>query len=310
MRFSDIHLDTKIIKHLETLSFLDCTEVQSKVISKILSNANIMVQSQTGTGKTAAFLIPLIHKYITNTFMYTHSGESKESPVKALIISPTWELSMQIIDDFNLLGGKQFSIPSVLLCGGRNFREQENALKTSKIIVATPGRLLDFCGKNKKILSQVEYFVLDEADRLFDMGFYPSLIDIISFLPSQERRQNLLFSATLTERVKKMAYRNLNSPLEVEIKSEYITGDDVKETLFHVHSTEKFNILMGLLKNSNKKQSCIIFTNTKHTVERIAKKLLLNGISCDYIMGDLPQAKRTVVVQNMKQGKTQVFGCN
>lgn len=298
MKFSELPLSQPLVDNLDENNFTECTEVQALSLPYLLDNKNVLVQAQTGTGKTAAFLIPLLEKL------------SKEEPVHfptGLIISPTRELASQIMEDAEILGAEALGLSGALLYGGANIETQRRSLKKARFIVATPGRLLDFCSQDTKLLTQINYFVLDEADRLFDMGFYPEIKKVIKIMPSPTDRLSMLFSATLSSKVKSMAKQDFNNPIELEVPSTTLAVDKITQEVVYLTHSEKLSYTLGLLKNLDSTQMVLVFANTKHNCESIALRLLYNGINCDYITGDLPQNRRQKVIKRIKNGSLNVL---
>lgn len=297
MNFDKLPLPSTLIKNLEANNFIECTEVQTQALPQILSGKSLMVQAHTGTGKTAAFLIPLIARLM----------EQSSTGLTGLVIGPTRELASQIMEDAEVLGCEIFNINRAIISGGSSIERQRKQLKEARFIVATPGRLLDFCNRDKQLLSNIDYFVLDESDRLFDMGFYPDIKKIIRFLPSAEKRLSLLFSATLDKNVRNLANRDFHKAMEIDISKSDLAIDKITQEKVFVLDKEKIKLLLGLLTRFKGNQSVVVFTNTKHSAETVALKLIYNDINCDYISGDLPQNKRQRVIQNFKTGKVSVL---
>lgn len=306
MKFTELALSESFIKDLDEINFTDCTHVQELVIPHLINKKNVMVQAQTGTGKTAAFLIPMMENFIQHSRQ--KDAQSSRFP-KGLIISPTRELATQIMEDAQILGAESHNIKGALLFGGGNFEVQKKALKLAQFIVATPGRLIDICGSQPKLLSEIEYFVLDEADRLFDMGFYPDLTKIINMLPSREDRISMLFSATLPPKVRNLAQHDFSNPVVIDVPSENLAVDKIKQEIIHLLHAEKLPVLLGLLRTLKEGETAMVFVNTKRVTEEIAHRLIYNGLSCDYIIGDLPQPRRQRVINKLKEGKTAVLIC-
>jgi len=292
MKFSEFNLSPDIIQALERAGYCDCMPVQAQTLEHTLLGKDVFVQSQTGTGKTAAFLV--------STFALLRSGTLKHS--KALIIAPTRELAVQIENEANLLGyNLGFGICSFY--GGVGYGHQEQCLADGvDIMIGTPGRVLDFKQSGKIDFSRIGIFVIDEADRLFDMGFLPDIIDMLRSLPPCSERKTMLFSATLSREVRKIAREYMDHPVEIEIAPQQITVDAITQELFHVSSDEKMNLLLGILKKEEP-SSVLIFTNMKGEARIVAEKLRLNGFPCEHISGDLPQGKRSRIVEQVKSGE-------
>lgn len=289
MQFSELHLDERIMLGINDAGFTQCTPVQASTFKHSLKGRDICAQSQTGTGKTAAFLITIFQNLLEN------KGR------KALIIVPTRELAVQVENDAHLLGA-HLDFKVACIYGGVGYSLQEKQLKSgAQIIVGTPGRLIDFHQSHKLNFRDIDILVIDEADRLFDMGFMPDLKRMLKAMKPAEKRQTMLFSATLSFLVKELAWRFMNEPEEVEIAPEKLTVETVTQELYHVGNHEKMPLLLGLLNRENP-DNCLIFTNMKHTAETLAKRLRTNGISCEYITGDLNQKERIRIIEGLKSG--------
>lgn len=292
MDFIEFKLNEKLQKGIMKAGYSTCTPVQEQVLKTALEGADLYVQSQTGTGKTAAFLVAIIQEMLTRQDAF---GK------KALVMVPTRELAVQVEQEARvLLSGTDFRAASFY--GGVGYSRQNELLeKGVEIIVGTPGRVIDLQESGSMDLSKVGFLVIDEADRMFDMGFYPDLRKLIKVLPNSASRQTMLFSATLNTYVKNLAWEYTVEAKEITIESENITVDEIDQQLVHVSSDSKMKLLLGIL-NSSDSESAIIFCNTKRTCEVVAKRLQLNGIKSEFIIGDLPQFKRLQVLDSFKKG--------
>jgi len=295
MKFTEFDLDEKVVKGIEAAGFIECLPVQEKSIAETIQGRDVSVQSQTGSGKTAAFMIPLLQYYCVTP---------ANRKVRTLIVAPTRELALQIENDAKILSSAM-DVTIGCFYGGVGYKQQENSLvKGVDIIIGTPGRLIDF-GKSGKInFKQIGKFVIDEADRLFDMGFYPDIRQMMRMLPPREKRQTMLFSATLSNRVRNIAWDYMNIPVEIEIEPENVTVDSITQVLYHVSTAEKMSLLLGLMKKYQP-ENAIIFTNTKHAAVVVAERLKRNGYDVVYMMGDLPQKKRLAVIKRVKAGEVR-----
>ena len=292
MNFTEFNLNEDLMKGVEKAGYTVCTPVQEQVLSSGLNGADLYVQSQTGTGKTAAYLILMLQQMLTKPEL---AGK------KALIMVPTRELAVQVEEEARTLASGT-KLKSASFYGGVGYERQTSLLKNGvDIIVGTPGRVIDLQESGAMKLDEVAFLVVDEADRMFDMGFYPDLRTLIKVLPSVEQRQTMLFSATLNTYVKNLAWEYTNDAQEITIEPEHITIEEIDQVLLHVSSDEKTKLLLGILKNE-KPESVIIFCNTKRSCEVIAKRLKINGIEAEYIIGDLPQSKRLQVLESFKSG--------
>ena len=293
MKFTDFNLHPDVLKGLAQAEYYDCMPVQEQVLTHAFSGHDLYVQSQTGTGKTAAFLVIIFQRLLTEDLL---AGK------KALIMAPTRELAVQIEEEAKMLA-KFLPFKTGSFYGGVGYTQQEKLLRENvQIMVGTPGRVLDLNKSGKMNLMDIAFLVLDEADRMFDMGFYPDLRKLIKVVPPADRRQTMLFSATLNAWVKNLAWEYTRSPFEIEIKPEVVTVEEVDQILYHVHSGEKMKLLLGILEREQP-SSAIIFCNTKRYTEIIAKRLRVNGYQCEFIIGDLPQSRRLKVIDDIKAGK-------
>lgn len=292
MKFSELGLREEVLKGIEGAGFEVCTEVQEKVLPVTLKKRDVMVQSKTGSGKTAVFLITILQRYLES------GGKSR-----ALVVAPTRELAVQIEEDAVLLakGIEGYSIGCFY--GGVGYGEQDREIREGlDLYVGTPGRLLDYAKSRKIDFRGFDIFVLDEADRMFDMGFFADIQKMFSLLRDSRERETMLFSATLSSRVRNLAWGYMNNSEEILIQPEEVTVKEIEQELFHVSKEEKFPLLLSILKKINP-QSCLIFTNTKDRAVEVSKRLNLNGYRTEYLMGDMPQKKRLETIERMKEGK-------
>jgi ATP-dependent RNA helicase RhlB len=270
--------------------------VQAQVLKLALDGLDVTVQSQTGSGKTAAFLVAL----------FQHMLNRKQDPslpaFSALILVPTRELAVQIEDEARLLGA-HLGLKIIAVYGGVGYGNQTEALRNKPdLVVGTPGRLLDLAGSGRLNLLSFSHLVVDEADRMLDMGFYPDIEKIIRQMVPPTKRQTMLFSATLGEDVKRLAVDFMNNPGDVTVTPEQVTVEKISQSLYHVGRDEKTSLLLGLLRKYNP-NSVLVFTNTKRMAEELARRLQGNGYAAEFIMGDLPQAKRLKIIDDIKAGK-------
>ena len=295
MTFEELDLDPKLLQATQDAGFTACTPVQEQTFVYSLIGADVAVQSQTGTGKTAAFLITI--------FQLFREQRSLDDRI-ALIVAPTRELADQIEMDARQLGKHlDFSIASFY--GGVGYDKQERALAAGvRVAIGTPGRLLDFAKQRKLDLRKVGILVIDEADRLFDMGFIPDLRRLIRQMPGRDERITMLYSATLSTRVKSLAWEHMKNPAEITITPERVTVDEITQELYHVPRERKLSLLLGLL-GREQRRNALIFTNTKQVAFEVASRLQRNGLTCEYIIGDLPQRKRQRLIDDLKAGDLQ-----
>ncbi len=299
--FDHFGLDPRIVAAVKSMGYSTPTPIQSKAIPLVLHGRDVMGAAQTGTGKTAGFALPIIHRLLPQA---NPSMSPARHPVRALVLAPTRELADQVAENV-----KQYITGTPLRCatvyGGVDMDPQTLALRQGvEIIVATPGRLLDHLQSKNTSLSQVQTVVLDEADRMLDMGFLPDISRILNLLPKQ--RQSLMFSATFSEEIKKLAANFLHDPVLVEVAQRNATADNVQQELYRVHESEKTGVLLELLRSRELKQ-VLLFVNTKIGCRRLARELQKNGINADAIHGDKSQDERMKALEAFKEGAIEVL---
>jgi ATP-dependent RNA helicase RhlB len=295
MEFTEFTLHPDLQRGLSEAGYITCMPVQEQVMANAFGGRDLYVQSQTGTGKTAAYLIVIFQRLLQEPLL-----NSK----KALIMVPTRELAVQVEEEAKLIG-KYLPFKAGSFYGGVGYAQQTKLLKDNvQILVGTPGRVLDLNSSGQMNLMDTAFLVLDEADRMFDMGFYPDLRKLITVVPPADRRQTMLFSATLNAYVKNLAWEYTREPFEIEIEPQTITVEEIDQHLYHVPSDDKMKLLMGILQRE-KPESAVIFCNTKRYTEITAKRLRMNGYECEFIMGDLPQVKRLKIIDDIKAGKVK-----
>ena len=296
MKFTELPLSGEVLAGIEKAGFSSCTMVQERVLPVSLKGKDVMVQSKTGSGKTAVFLLSIFQKAV-------ESGNKST----ALIIAPTRELAVQIEEDAKLLSSGISGYKVGCFYGGVGYKAQNEELQSGlNLYVGTPGRLLDFAKDHKIDFRQFETVVLDEADRMFDMGFYPDIQRMFSMMVPPAERQTMLFSATLSTKVRNLAWQYMTEPEEIEVQPEEITVKKIKQELYHVTKQEKFGLLLSLMKKNNPR-SCLIFTNTKDKAVEVSMRLNMNGYKSAYLMGDMPQSKRLETIDRMKEGKLSLL---
>ena len=295
MKFTEFSLDERLLKGIEGAGYVDCTPVQEQVLQNSLEGRDLYVQSQTGTGKTAAYLVSIIQELLARQDV---AGR------KALIMVPTRELAVQVEEEaVKLAAGTE--LKSASFYGGVGYDKQIAAIKGGvDIIIGTPGRVIDLNEGGQLKLDGVSFLVIDEADRMFDMGFYPDLRRLLKVLPPSEKRQTMLLSATLNSYVKNLAWEYTRNPAEITINVENITVDEIDQSLIHVSSKEKMRLLLGIIQREQP-ESLIIFCNTKRSCEVISKRLVVNGVESQFIIGDLPQKVRLKIMDDFKAGKVK-----
>ena len=297
MDYSELNMHPDLARGVAEAGYVTCMPVQAAVFPHAFAGEDIYAQSQTGTGKTAAFLISIFQRIMTDPASRTR---------KVLILAPTRELAVQIEDETKKLG-KYLPISIGSFYGGVSYGPQLDKLRDDvQMLIGTPGRIIDLVQQGKMMLREVGFLVVDEADRMFDMGFIDDLRKLLRYLPGPKERQTFLFSATLNFRIKNLAWEYMDEPKEILIEAENVTVDLVTQELYHVGADEKFRLLLGILAR-DKPASALIFCNQKFMAEEIARRLGINGYSCEYIMGDLPQSKRLQVIDALKAGKLSLL---
>jgi ATP-dependent RNA helicase RhlE len=299
--FADLKLAPEILKALTEAGYSTPTPIQAQAIPVVLSGEDLMAGAQTGTGKTAAFALPLLQQLMPHA---SASTSPAKHPVRALILVPTRELAVQVEESVKMYA-KYTNLRSLVVYGGVDIKTQTPHLKTGvEILVATPGRLLDHLEQKTVQLSQVQMLVLDEADRMLDMGFMPALKRILALLP--RRRQSLMFSATFSNDIKKLSEDFLIYPSLIEVARSNATSENIKQKVYLVPSEDKHALLAKLLKGDDAKQ-VIVFTKTKLTASRLTRQLQREGIEADAIHGDRSQSERQQTLEAFKQGKVSVL---
>jgi ATP-dependent RNA helicase RhlB len=302
-RFHDLDLPLPLMQAIADLGFKYCSPIQARSLPYTLRGHDVVGKAQTGTGKTAAFLSTIITELLTNPVEDEHfAGEAR-----ALIIAPTRELVMQIAEDSKDLC-KYTDLKVHTLVGGMDYDKQKRHLHESlcDILVATPGRLLDFAGSRDVYLDRTEILVLDEADRMLDMGFIPQVRRIVRLTPHRENRQTMFFSATFTPEVMNLAEQWTINPTSVEIEPENIATDTVTQKVFITSKDEKFQLLHNII-NQDEVESVIVFANRRDQCRRLQEKLKGKGFSVGLLSGEVPQGKRVRTLEDFKSGKLKVL---
>lgn len=295
MKFTELNLPDPVLQGVKEAGFEQLTPVQEESIPLALLSKDVAAQAQTGTGKTAAFLISLFCRLLSSEKGTSHNP-------RALVMAPTRELVVQICKDAEVLG-KYTDLKVQPIFGGIDYQKQREALKGGvDVIVATPGRLIDYFKQRVFSMSRVEALVIDEADRMFDMGFIKDLRYILRKLPPFEKRQTMLFSATLSAQVMELAYEFMDLAERVEIAPEQVAADGIDQILYHVSRREKFALLLGLMKKEQDLKRVMLFVNTKIEGERLNALLQANGVASAILSGDIPQKKRMRILDQFKLG--------
>ena len=299
MQFSALNLQSSLHKALDAIDFTTCTPIQAATLPLILAGNDMAGQAQTGTGKTAAFLLACMNHLLTK-------GAPKQAQPRALIMSPTRELAIQIYNDAVSLG--QFTDLKIgLVYGGVDYLQQRDMVAEGvDILIGTPGRLIDYQKQGVLKLKFIEVMVLDEADRMFDLGFIKDIRFLLRRMPDAAARLNMLFSATLSFRVTELAYEHMNNPDIVRINPEQVTADKVTQCLYHVSKEEKAKLMIGLLQRIEPERT-IVFVNTKRTAELIWGYLEGNGYHSAILSGDVPQKKRQTLFKEFSEGRLPIL---
>lgn len=302
-RFHDLGLRDELMHGVADLGFQYSSPIQAQVLPHTLQGHDAIGKAQTGTGKTAAFLITIFNDQLCNPI----EGERFVGEPRALVIAPTRELVMQIAADAADLG-KHTGLQVATLIGGMDYQKQLNRLQRDVIdlVVATPGRLLDFMGRRDLFLDHVEVLVLDEADRMLDMGFIPQVKRIVRACPRKESRQTLLFSATFTQDIINLSQQWTYEPVTVEIEPDSVATDTVDQKIYMVSSEQRFRVLNNLVR-SDDCSSVIVFANRRDQVRRLHERLRKAGVKCGVLSGEIPQAKRTRTLEQFKNGEITVL---
>ena len=302
IKFKELDIHPLVQKGIDDTGFEFCTPIQALALPIALQNKDVSGQAQTGTGKTAAFLIACLHKLLKNEANNT----DKKNPIRALILAPTRELAIQIFEDGKPLI-KHTNLKMAIAYGGTDYDKQRNSIESGiDILVGTPGRVIDYFKQGVFSIDALEVIILDEADRMFDLGFIADIRYLFRKMPSPEERLNLLFSATLSARVAELAYEHMSEPEVVRIEAEAITADRIEELAYMPSNEEKIPLLLGLLKRADN-QKCVVFINTKHMAEKIEAWLLSNEFKAVLLSGDVPQKKREKLLNDFKEGISNIL---
>ena len=299
MKFNELGLSDPLLRAVEDAGYQTPTEIQQKGIPKILKRKDVLGIAQTGTGKTAAFAMPIIQ------LIHKIDGNAGKNPaLRALIVTPTRELAIQIDENINAYNKYTKLKHTVIFGGVKQHRQVEALKKGAQILVATPGRLLDLMDQGFISLKDIKLFVLDEADRMLDMGFIHDIKKLVKLLPN--KRQTLFFSATMPDNIVSLANSMLTNPVRVEVERKVTTAETIKQYLFYTNRTDKVNLLDYILKNK-KEDQVLIFTRTKHGADRLVRKLKKIGYMADAIHGNKAQNNRQRTLKNFKEKKTKIL---
>ena len=300
--FGSFNLPDSIAQGIEEAGFLACTPIQEKTLPLTLEGKDVAGQAQTGTGKTAAFLVAVFNHLLRNPA----DDKRKQSQVRALILAPTRELAIQIHRDAVKLG-QHTGLVLGLAYGGTDYDKQRQQLVDGvDILIGTPGRIIDYFKQHVFDLRAAQAVVLDEADRMFDLGFIKDVRYLMRRCPPPEQRLGLLFSATMSLRVNELAYEHMNNPQHVQVEPEQVTARHVRQMLYHTANEDKIPLLLGLMKRIDAKRS-IVFVNTKRDAEKVWSYLEGNGFSSAILSGDVPQKKRQTLLKRFQDGELAIL---
>jgi len=300
--FSDLDIPAVLMQGIDEAGFSKCTPIQAETLPLALQGRDVAGQAQTGTGKTAAFLIAVYKRLLT----HPADGKRKPSQPRALVVAPTRELAIQIHSDAVVLG-RHTGLKPGLAYGGTGYDTQRETIEAGvDILIGTPGRLIDYHKQHVYDLKKIAAIVLDEADRMFDLGFIKDIRYLLRRCPPPEQRLGLLFSATLSHRVTELAYEHMNNPVQVDIEPERVTAARVRQVLYHISNDEKIPLLVSILKHVDPNRS-IVFTNTKRGAEQIWAYLEGNGFKSAVLSGDVPQKKRQHLLSEFQHGDLPIL---
>jgi ATP-dependent RNA helicase RhlB len=298
--FDDVDLPEPIRRAIDDLGFTNLTKVQAEVLPISLAGRDVVAQAQTGSGKTAAYLLTVF------THLLRVPKTSPPETPRALIVAPTRELAVQISNDAEDLG-HHAGIRTHVVFGGLDYRKQREILERgTDLLVGTPGRLIDYHKKGSYSLKKTEMVVIDECDRLFDMGFAEDLRWIMRRMPHPKDRQSMMFTATLSQRVMTLGWRQMNDPAEVVVSAEQLTPDSIHQVLYHVATREKLSLLLGLLEREGSSRT-MIFVNTRYRAQRLVDDLRRHGYSARGLTGNVVQTKRLRVLDEFRDGKLPIL---
>ena len=296
--FDSLGLSAALLRAVGEQGYTEPTPIQARVIPVVLAGRDVLAGAQTGTGKTAGFTLPMLQR------LTAEAAPVGRRAVRALILTPTRELAAQVHDSVRQYG-KYVPVRSAVVFGGVNINPQIDILRRGvDVLVATPGRLLDHASQGNVSLAGVEIFVLDEADRMLDMGFLPDIRRVLALLPA--KRQNLLFSATFPDDIRRLANKLLDSPVQVEVAAPNATADRIEQVVYHVEKRDKPGVLSALIASGDWRQ-VLVFTRTKHGANRLARQLEEDGLRAAAIHGNKSQAARTRALADFKGGQVRVL---
>lgn len=300
--FESFALAPPLMQGIRDAGFTYCTPIQAQTLPLALAGRDVAGQAQTGTGKTAAFLVGLYQALLTRPAPTSRNPTS----IRALIVAPTRELAVQIHHDAEILG-RHTGFKQVVVYGGVDYDKQRRQLEDGiDVLIGTPGRLIDYFKQHIFDMRHAQVLVLDEADRMFDLGFIADIRYLLRRLPHPEKRQSMLFSATLSHRVLELAYEHMNNPELVRIEPDKMTVDRVRQLMYYPSMEEKLPLLIGLLRQYEARRT-MIFVNTKRVAERLESTLKANGLHAQALSGDVPQNKRLKFLRDFHNGDLAVL---
>jgi len=302
LQFSDLPLHERVAEGVEEAGFTFCTPIQARTLPLALEGKDVAGQAQTGTGKTAAFLVAAFDYLLRNP----PAAERRTNDPRMLVLAPTRELAVQIHADAELLG-QHTGFSFGLAFGGTDYEKQRRTLEQGvDILIGTPGRIIDYFKQKVFSLRSIQVMVLDEADRMFDLGFIKDIRYVMRRLPPAERRLNMLFSATLSYRVLELAYEHMNDPGLIRIEAEKVTAERVRQRIYFPANNEKIPLLIGLLRKMNARRT-MVFVNTKREADRLGAYLNANDVHAEAMSGDVPQRKRLRMLRDFQSGDLPVL---
>jgi ATP-dependent RNA helicase RhlB len=298
IRFEGFDLPESVLQGVREAGFEYCTPIQAQTLPIGLAGHDVAGQAQTGTGKTAAFLVAAFNRLLR----HPPAEDRRANDVRMMVLAPTRELAIQIHKDALLLG-RHTGLKFALAYGGTGYEQQREELGAgADVLIGTPGRIIDYHKQHVFGLKRVEVVVLDEADRMFDLGFIKDIRYLLRRCAPPSERQSMLFSATLSWRVMELAYEHMNNPEKVQVEAETVTADNIRQVIYYPANDQKIPLLIGLARKL-KPERAIVFVNTKHWAERVCDWLNANGLHAALLSGDVPQTKRTRLLAQFAEGQ-------
>ena len=304
IRFASLGLHPALLKALDKMGYDRCTPIQAATLPKLLAGKDIAGQAQTGTGKTAAFLLAAFNDLLT---LPAIQGRRANEP-RVLIMAPTRELAVQIYND-GLKLASETDLRLVVVYGGAGYEEQRKAIEGGvDVLIGTTGRLIDYYKQGVYGLEAIDVVILDEADRMFDLGFIADIRYLLRKMPPPHDRLNMLFSATLSQRVLELGYEHMNDAEHIQVEAEQVTADRVRQVLYYPSNDERIPLLLGLF-DTIKPERAIVFANTRRASEEVWAYLAAFGLNAGLLTGDVPQKKRLALLEELKNGTLEVLVC-